>query len=200
MACDSRPDTQCRSAGVSRTRERQHTGFTVEPRRDYDAGMLPDYPVRHAGRPNDLLKALRSVVRANAGCVVSVKRWCCRLALRFGLSALALILAAGAVPAQDTYPPKPLRIIVGFQPGSSSDVAARIVAQQLGTPAPEKFVRRGSWGKRVASFLFRQVHGLMPEAYRPPTSKEITAVAARLLLAGVVVVVDANAARRQSPP
>jgi tripartite-type tricarboxylate transporter receptor subunit TctC len=45
---------------------------------------------------------------------------------------ILLILLSGTANAQDGYPQKPLRIIVGFQPGSSSDVAARIVAQKLG--------------------------------------------------------------------
>lgn len=48
------------------------------------------------------------------------------------LPALALITVATTVAAQDIYPQKPIRIVVGFQPGSSSDVAARIVAQKLG--------------------------------------------------------------------
>ena len=48
------------------------------------------------------------------------------------LPALALISIAATVAAQDVYPQKPIRIVVGFQPGSSSDVAARIVAQKLG--------------------------------------------------------------------
>ena len=48
------------------------------------------------------------------------------------LPALALISIATTVAAQDIYPQKPIRIVVGFQPGSSSDVAARIVAQKLG--------------------------------------------------------------------
>lgn len=45
--------------------------------------------------------------------------------------ALMLMLMADMVAAQDAYPHKPIRIVVGFQPGSSSDVAARIVAQKL---------------------------------------------------------------------
>jgi hypothetical protein len=66
--------------------------------------------------------------------------------------------------------------------------------------APEKFVRHGNWGKRLASFLLRQAHGLMPEAYHPPTSREIAAVAARVLLEGRVgvVVVDVDQVRQVS--
>ena len=53
-------------------------------------------------------------------------------AMRSALPALVLWLMASVVAAQDIYPLKPIRIVVGFQPGSSSDVAARIVAQKLG--------------------------------------------------------------------
>jgi tripartite-type tricarboxylate transporter receptor subunit TctC len=50
---------------------------------------------------------------------------------------IALLAAAGStaavVPgvAQQNYPNRPIRIIVGFQAGSSSDVAARVVSQKL---------------------------------------------------------------------
>ena len=43
----------------------------------------------------------------------------------------ALILAtAGAVQAQ-TYPSKPIRMIVGFPPGGSNDIVARQMAPKL---------------------------------------------------------------------
>jgi len=42
------------------------------------------------------------------------------------------LLAVSEVCAQTTYPIKPIKIIVGFAPGSSSDVAARVVGDKLG--------------------------------------------------------------------
>jgi len=47
---------------------------------------------------------------------------------------LALALAFAAVPAAaaDTYPARPIRMIVPFPPGGSSDVMARLIAQRLG--------------------------------------------------------------------
>src|SRR5437868_8878391 len=42
----------------------------------------------------------------------------------------ALLFTAGAAAAQ-TYPSKPVRILVGFTAGSSIDVVARILTQKL---------------------------------------------------------------------
>jgi|PersoiStandDraft_1058852.scaffolds.fasta_scaffold08396_4 tripartite-type tricarboxylate transporter receptor subunit TctC len=47
------------------------------------------------------------------------------------LTAAGLATAASPGVAQQNYPNRPVRIIVGFQPGSSSDVAARVVGQKL---------------------------------------------------------------------
>ncbi len=45
---------------------------------------------------------------------------------------LALVLAAAATAAQgQTYPTKPIRMIVGFPPGGGTDVVARVIAQKL---------------------------------------------------------------------
>src|SRR3990172_8288364 len=44
--------------------------------------------------------------------------------------ALALALAAGGAAAQN-YPSKPIRIVVGFQPGGGTDVTARMVSPKL---------------------------------------------------------------------
>ncbi len=39
---------------------------------------------------------------------------------------------AGSVAAQQSYPSKPIRIIVAFPPGGATDVVARVLAQRLG--------------------------------------------------------------------
>ena len=49
-------------------------------------------------------------------------------ALMLSISAL---LTAGNVPAQTNYPEKPIRLIVGFPPGSLADTVARVLGQKL---------------------------------------------------------------------
>ncbi len=47
---------------------------------------------------------------------------------------LALILAFGigaATAAETSYPTRPIRLIVGYPPGGSTDIAARLIAQRL---------------------------------------------------------------------
>lgn len=71
------------------------------------------------------------------------------------LCAIAL-LAAGSGPAlaqADSYPNKPVRILVGFPPGSATDVAARRIAQKLSAEMGQPFIvdnRPGASGSLAA--------------------------------------------------
>jgi tripartite-type tricarboxylate transporter receptor subunit TctC len=53
-------------------------------------------------------------------------------------AAITVLLAAEAAPAQSTYPNRPVKILVGFTPGTAPDLTARILADRFaevwGTP------------------------------------------------------------------
>jgi tripartite-type tricarboxylate transporter receptor subunit TctC len=55
------------------------------------------------------------------------------------VAALALSATALSAVAQDAYPVKPVRLLVGFSPGGGQDIAARIVGKYL----------TASWGQTV---------------------------------------------------
>ena len=55
-----------------------------------------------------------------------------RRSIRFGLLAICVCVSAVAAPASaQTYPGKPVRIIVPFPPGGTSDILARSLGQKL---------------------------------------------------------------------
>jgi tripartite-type tricarboxylate transporter receptor subunit TctC len=55
------------------------------------------------------------------------------------LAMIAISVATGSALAQTPYPTKPIRIIAQFQPGTSTDILARVIAQKL----------TESWGQQV---------------------------------------------------
>ena len=72
------------------------------------------------------------------------------------LEVLAALGAAGLQPralAQDKYPVKPVRIIVGFAPGGGTDVLARLAAQGLSDRLGQPFVveNRSGAGGNIAT-------------------------------------------------
>jgi tripartite-type tricarboxylate transporter receptor subunit TctC len=58
---------------------------------------------------------------------------------------LALPFAACGAAAED-YPVKPVRIIVGFIPGSAADITARVLGQRMGQSLGQQFVIEGKPG------------------------------------------------------
>ena len=70
--------------------------------------------------------------------------------------AVARPLAAGAVRAAETYPNRPITIIVPFGPGSGTDVVARVIGQRLGPALGANIVvddRQGANGSIAAAYV-----------------------------------------------
>ena len=67
----------------------------------------------------------------------------------------AAVLAASVSHAQ-TYPTKPIRFIVGFPPGGTNDIVARIVAPKLGENLGQQIVveNRGGANTAIATDMF----------------------------------------------
>src|SRR3984957_17445961 len=58
----------------------------------------------------------------------------------FGLAAVALIGGAGAANAADDYPSHPVRWLVGYPPGGSTDICARLIGQYLSEHLGQQFL------------------------------------------------------------
>jgi len=83
------------------------------------------------------------------------------------LAATLLVLALlGATPAlaQDTYPSKPITIVVGYPPGGSTDLTARTVATELGNKlgAPVVIENLGGAGGAIGA---QKVANAAPDGY-----------------------------------
>lgn len=80
---------------------------------------------------------------------------------RLGVAALmasSLALAASAALAQSDYPKQPIKMLVGFSPGGSNDILARIFAQKIGERLGQPGVvenKPGAGGRLAAEQLVR---------------------------------------------
>ena len=76
----------------------------------------------------------------------------------FAALAAAACIAAPAAHAQQKYPAKPVRIVVGFAAGGGTDIAARAIAQRLTEAMGASFVvdnRPGAAGNIAAEIVAR---------------------------------------------
>lgn len=81
------------------------------------------------------------------------------------LAAGALAAAAASTMASaQTYPNKPVRILVGFVPGGSTDLAARFIAQKLGELFAQQVIVENRPGAGTAIAKERGATGA-PEGY-----------------------------------
>ncbi|MFN7086768.1 MAG: Bug family tripartite tricarboxylate transporter substrate binding protein, partial [Burkholderiales bacterium] len=80
------------------------------------------------------------------------------------LAALSLYAASAAVSAQSHYPSKPIRLIVAFPPGGSTDIIARVVGQRLGERLGQQVVidNRGGAGGTLGTEIAAKAN---PDGY-----------------------------------
>jgi tripartite-type tricarboxylate transporter receptor subunit TctC len=66
---------------------------------------------------------------------------------------------SGAVFAQDKYPTKPIRMVVGYAPGGGSDIMGRLIAPQIAEALGQQVIvenRAGQAQNIAAEFIIRQ--------------------------------------------
>jgi tripartite-type tricarboxylate transporter receptor subunit TctC len=76
--------------------------------------------------------------------------------MRWLLVPLVSLLFVASALAQETYPSRPVRVIVGLAAGSSTDVTARIIVQKMGQALGQTFVvenRPGAGGNLATGFV-----------------------------------------------
>lgn len=61
-------------------------------------------------------------------------------------AAIGFIASSGAALAQSNYPTKPVKIIVPFPAGGTSDVMGRLVAEELGKILKQPFIVENTGG------------------------------------------------------
>ena len=79
---------------------------------------------------------------------------------RFALFGLALVATLAAAPQTraDDYPSRPIRLIIGFPPGSAADITARLVGDSMSKTLGQQIVveaRPGAGSSLAAEFVAR---------------------------------------------
>ena len=80
------------------------------------------------------------------------------------LTLLAAALLPAAAPAQEAYPAKPVRVVVGLAPGGGTDIQTRLFAQKLSESFGRSFVVENRPGAGGTS-AYAQVAKSAPDGY-----------------------------------
>ena len=86
--------------------------------------------------------------------------------IRAALLGYAVALAGATAIADDAYPARPVKIIIGFAPGSGTDVTARLIAQELQKSLNQTFVVENRPGAAV-QIAANLVKAAPPDGYAP---------------------------------
>jgi len=78
--------------------------------------------------------------------------------------ALGGITSAASVAAQDKYPSKPVKIVIGFGPGSGTDLVTRMLADELTKMLGQPFIVENKPGA-AAQIAANQVKAAPPDGY-----------------------------------
>lgn len=84
--------------------------------------------------------------------------------MRILVAAAAALSFAGSAVAQDSYPDRPVTMIVPFAAGGTSDVIARLIAEQLGTVLGQRVINENIAGAGGATGLTRAAKS-KPDGY-----------------------------------
>jgi tripartite-type tricarboxylate transporter receptor subunit TctC len=75
--------------------------------------------------------------------------------IAFALAAAVSLTGANCVRAQDAYPNRPITMIVPFAPGGTSDVIARLAAEQMGLALNQRIINENMAGAGGSTALSR---------------------------------------------
>jgi tripartite-type tricarboxylate transporter receptor subunit TctC len=118
-----------------------------------DGAQLADVPAPQV-KPNEILVRVEAVMQTTPACAgvppaqprrafspnqESSMRTTRRLACQAFAAALALGASCAAL-AQSGYPDKPVKVVVGFAPGGTNDILARLISQKLQERFKQPFV------------------------------------------------------------
>jgi tripartite-type tricarboxylate transporter receptor subunit TctC len=95
------------------------------------------------------------------------------------LAGAVVLPAAVRIARAESYPSRPVRIIVGFQAGTASDIIARLIAQWFSDRLGQQFVvenRPGAAGNAAAEMVVRAV----PDGYTLLTVAAVHSISATL--------------------